>query len=94
MALTKNDIIEIVTEQIGFSRTQSVTLVESLLETIKNSLEKGDDILVSGFGKFTVKQKSERKGRNPATGTDMMLEKRKVVTFKHSGVLKDRINEK
>ena len=92
MTITKNDIIERVTERIGFSRRESVELVELLLETMKSSLEKGDDILISGFGKFSVKQKAERKGRNPATGNDMMLDKRKVVTFKHSGVLKDRLN--
>ena len=92
MTLTKNDIIERVTERIGFSRRQSVELVELLLETMKSSLEKDDDILISGFGKFSVKQKAERKGRNPATGSDMMLDKRTVVTFKHSGVLKDRLN--
>ncbi len=92
MTITKNDIIERVTERIGFSRSQSVELVELLLETIKSSLEKGDDILVSGFGKFSAKQKAERKGRNPATGNDMMLDGRKVVTFKHSVVLKDRLN--
>ena len=92
MTITKNDIIERVTERIGFSRRQSVELVELLLETMKSSLEKGDDILISGFGKFSVKQKAERKGRNPATGSDMMLDKRKVVAFKHSGVLKDRLN--
>ncbi len=92
MTITKNDIIERVTERIGFSRSQSVELVESLLETIKSSLERGDDILVSGFGKFSAKQKAERKGRNPATGNDLILDKRKVVTFKHSVVLKDKLN--
>ncbi len=94
MALTKNNIIESVTERIGFSRTKSIDLVETLLETIKSSLGNNDEIMISGFGKFAVKQKAERKGRNPATGSDMMLEKRKVVTFKHSGILKDKINGK
>ncbi len=93
MTITKNDIIERVAERIGFSKSQSVELVELLLETMKSSLEKDDDILISGFGKFSVKEKAQRKGRNPATGTDMMLDKRKVVTFKDSGVLKDRLNK-
>ncbi len=93
MNLTKNDIIERVTERIGFSKSMSVELMELLLESMKSSLEKDDDILISGFGKFSVKEKAERKGRNPATGDDMILDKRRVVTFKYSGVLKDRLNK-
>jgi integration host factor subunit alpha len=94
MALTKNNIIENVTGRIGFSTTKSIELVETVLETIKSSLEKDDEIMISGFGKFSVKQKAARKGRNPATGSEMILEKRKVVTFKHSGILKNKINGK
>jgi integration host factor subunit alpha len=67
-------------------------LIENLLEIIKKTLEKDEDVLISGFGKFCVKQKRERKGRNPATGDDMMLAPRKVVTFKCSGKLRDKIN--
>ncbi len=59
---------------------------------MKSTLASGDDVLISGFGKFCVKAKQERKGRNPATGGDMMLAPRKVVTFKCSGILRDRIN--
>ena len=66
--------------------------VEILLETIKGSLESGEDVLVSGFGKFRVKVKKERRGRNPATGDDLMLESRKVVIFKCSHKLRDKIN--
>lgn len=91
MALTKNDIVSKVTE-LGLSKKQAVDAIESLLEFIKSALEKGDDVLISGFGKFCVKKKKERRGRNPSTGSDLMLEKRKVVTFKCSGKLRDNIN--
>ncbi len=92
MALTKAHIIDTIQEQIGFSRKKSTELVETLFEIIKDSLAEGDDVLVSGFGKFCIKQKAERKGRNPATGADMMLSPRKVVTFKCSSVLKERLS--
>jgi integration host factor subunit alpha len=76
MALTKNDIVEQVQDQLGFPKNQSVDITESLLELIKSSLASGDDVLVSGFGKFCVKEKAERKGRNPATGEDAILSAR------------------
>ncbi len=91
MALTKHEIIDKVNE-IGFTRKKSTEVIESLLETIKASLADGEDVLVSGFGKFCVKEKRERRGRNPATGNDLMLKARKVVTFKCSGKLRDKIN--
>ena len=92
MALTKNKIVERVNE-LGFTKKKSVDIVESLLEIIKRSLEEGDDVLVSGFGKFCIKDKSTRRGRNPATGADLLLDARKVVTFKCSGKLRERINK-
>jgi integration host factor subunit alpha len=92
MALTKPDIIKNVRTSTKFSRKQSIKIFETLLEIIKQSLESGEDIIISNFGKFCVKEKSERKGRNPATGGDMMLAPRKVVTFKCSGKLRDRVN--
>jgi integration host factor subunit alpha len=94
MALTKIQIVESIHNQIGFTQKGSLEIVETLLEIIKNTLESGEDVLISGFGKFCVKEKNERKGRNPATGNDMMLAPRKVVTFKCSGKLRDRINGK
>ncbi len=93
MALTKSDIVESIYNQLGFPRSQSTEAIEILLEIIKRSLEDGDDVMVSGFGKFCVRDKAQRKGRNPATGQDMMLDKRRVVTFKCSGVLKKRLND-
>jgi len=91
MALTKNDIVTKVHE-IGFTKKKSVEIIEALLEIIKNTLEKSEDVLLSGFGKFCVKQKNKRRGRNPATGDDLILKERKVVTFKCSGKLRDKIN--
>ena len=92
MTLTKAQIVESIQNQTGFPKNKSSDIVESLLEIIKSTLASGDDVLVSGFGKFKVREKKERKGRNPATGEDMMLEPRRVVTFKCSGKLRDRIN--
>lgn len=92
MALTKNKIVERVNE-LGFTKKKSVDIVESLLEIIKRSLENDEDVLVSGFGKFCIKQKNTRRGRNPATGEDLLLNARKVVTFKCSGKLRERINQ-
>ncbi len=91
MALTKNDIITSVHE-LGFTKKKSVEVIETLLEIIKSTLEKGEDVLISGFGKFCIKKKKERRGRNPATGSDLILKERKVVTFKCSGKLRDKIN--
>ncbi|MFO7554230.1 MAG: integration host factor subunit alpha [Desulfobacterales bacterium] len=91
MALTKNEIVTSVHE-LGFSKKRSVEVIETLLEIIKGTLEKGEDVLISGFGKFCVKQKNQRRGRNPATGNDLILKERKVVTFKCSGKLRDKIN--
>ena len=92
MKLTKAQLIEEIRQRNGFTRKKSIDVVETFLEIIKNTLESGEDVLVSGFGKFCVKEKKERKGRNPATGEDMMLEPRKVVTFKCSGKLREGVN--
>ena len=94
MALTKHDIVEQMQDQLGFPRNQSVEITETLLELIKSALEAGDDVLVSGFGKFRVKDKNERKGRNPATGEDALISARRIVTFKWSGKLRDKVNGK
>jgi integration host factor subunit alpha len=91
MAVTKDDIVARVHE-MGFTKKQSVDLIEILIEIIKKSLEKEEDVLISGFGKFCVKRKKERRGRNPATGDDLMLRGRRVITFKCSGKLRNRIN--
>jgi len=92
MTLTKANIVEEVAKQNGYSKNQSFEMIEILLKIMKRTLESGEDVLVSGFGKFCVKTKHKRRGRNPATGEDMMLEPRRVVTFKCSGKLRDKIN--
>ena len=92
MALTKAQIIEEVMHRNGFTRKKSIETVETLLEIIKSTLESREDVLISGFGKFCVREKAERKGRNPSTGDAMMLRPRRVVTFRCSGKLRDRIN--
>ena len=91
--LTKADIISAIQTENGYSRRKSTDIVETLLEIIKRSLESGEDVLISGFGKFQVKGKRERRGRNLAKDEDMILPARRVVTFKCSGRLRERINE-
>ena len=91
MALTKSDIVGEI-HDLGFTKKKSVETVEALLKIIKETLETGDDVLISGFGKFCVKGKKQRRGRNPATGEDLLLRERKVVTFKCSGKLREKIN--
>lgn len=92
MTLTKAQIIDSIQNQTGFPKNKSSEIVETLLEIIKNVLASGEDVLISSFGKFCVREKRERKGRNPATGNAMMLRSRKVVTFNCSGELRNKIN--
>ncbi len=92
--LTKSLIVEDVAEANGFTQKKSIETVETVLELIKSTLESGEDIMISGFGKFCVKQKRERRGRNPSTGEDMILAPRKVVTFQCSGILREKLNRK
>ena len=92
MALTKADLIERIQSNNDLTMKQSTDIVESLIEIIKQTLEGEEDVLISGYGKFCVKEKAPRKGRNPATGSDMELWGRKVVTFKCSGKLRKKIN--
>ncbi len=92
MTLTKAMIIDVIHNQLGYPKNKSAELLEILLEIMKSTLEKGEDVLISGFGKFCVKDKQERRGRNPATGDDMILDKRRVVTFRCSHLLRSKIN--
>lgn len=92
MALTKHAIAEQFQAELGFPRLQSIETVEALLELIKATLESGEEVLVSGFGKFSVKEKNKRKGRNPATGETLMLKPRRIVSFKYSAKLRDKVN--
>jgi integration host factor subunit alpha len=92
MATTKAHIVQAISQDLELPTKQSTQVVETLLEILKRTLQSGEDVLISGFGKFSVRRKLERKGRNPATGDDLMLRSRKVVTFKCSGKLRRRIN--
>ncbi|MFC1534805.1 integration host factor subunit alpha [Thermodesulfobacteriota bacterium] len=92
MTLTKADIIDSLYNNCGFFKTKSEELTEAILESIKKTLESGENVLISGFGKFSVNKKNERRGRNPGTGDDLILEARRVVTFKCSESLRDKIN--
>jgi integration host factor subunit alpha len=93
-SLTKARIVESVVETNGYTQKKAFETVEIILELIKRSLENGEDVLISGFGKFCVKKKKKRRGRNPATGEDMMLAPRKRVTFRSSKKLREKVNEK
>ena len=92
MALTKTIIAERIQEKLNLSRTTTYEIMEEFLEIIKETIEDGEDIMISGFGKFCVNEKKARKGRNPATDEEMILPARRVVTFKCSGKLRDLIN--
>ncbi len=94
MTLTKDHLINSISNHLSIPKKRSCALVESVLEIMKKTLENGEDVLISGFGKFCVRNKGKRKGRNPQTGKDLMLDVRRVVVFKRSGVLRDRINGK
>jgi integration host factor subunit alpha len=94
MTITKAHLIDSIYNNVGFSRTKSIQLVESIVEIMKATLEEKKDVLISGFGKFSVKEKRTRRGRNPATGQDLILNERRVITFKCSSVFRDKINGK
>ena len=91
MALTKNDIVARLQEELGFTKSQSIQVTESLIEVIKASLESGDDVMVSGFGKFCVKEKNPRRGRNPATGETIPIPAKTVVKFRVAKAAKDAV---
>jgi integration host factor subunit alpha len=92
MAMTKIEVVNMLYEHIGIPKVECVNLVESVFEIIKSELEKGNDVMVSGFGKWTVNSKKARRGRNPKTGKDLTIKARKVVTFRPSPVLRDELN--
>jgi len=91
MTLRKTDLINLL-GSLDLTKSESLRLIESVISIIKDELAKGKEIKISGFGKWTVKQKKERKGRNPQSGESMTICARKVVTFKPSPVLRDAIN--
>jgi integration host factor subunit alpha len=93
MTLTKKDLIQNIQKLNGYTEAQSAEMLDCVMDNIKTSLENGDDVLISGFGKFCVHEKDSRKGRNPATGDEMVLDSRRVVTFKCSGTLRGKLND-
>ena len=92
MTITKSSLINAICNSSNIPKQESSSAVESLLEIIKQTLASGEDIMISGFGKFYLKDKRERRGRNPQTGDDMKLRARRVVTFKRSNLMRDKIN--
>ena len=90
--MTKADIIEGVYEKVGFSKKESAEIVELVFDTVKETLERGDKIKISGFGNFQVRQKKARVGRNPQTGKEIEISARRVLTFRPSQVLKSALN--
>lgn len=92
MALTKKEIMENIGEKIGLTKRESMDIVDSLFEIIKDELAKGKPVMISGFGKWTVKAKKERRGRNPQTGEPMTIDARKVVTFKPSRITREEVS--
>jgi len=92
MTLTKERMIDLVFQDTDLGKRESRQAVEATLELAKSALEAGEDLLISGFGKFQVKQKKPRKGRNPQTDQPLQLRERKVVTFKCSGVFRKKLN--
>ena len=92
MNVNKAHLIDHLYRNCGFSREESISTIESLLEIIKHTLESGEDLLISRFGKFIVKEKTSRRGRNPQTGNDLFLDARRIVTFKCSKNLREKLN--
>lgn len=90
--MTKADIIENIYERVGISKKETAAAVQTIFDTIKENLEDGENVKISGFGNFMVRQKRSRRGRNPQTGEEIEITARKVITFKPSNVLKNLIN--
>ena len=91
MTFIKTQLVDSIRKQVNLHKNKSTQVVDSLLEIIKKTLEEGKDVMISGFGKFCVKDKRRRRGRNPQTGKNLMLDKRRVVTFRCSGRLRDKM---
>jgi len=94
MTLKKEDLISGVFDYTGMTKTESRRAVETLFEIMKETLERGEEVKISGFGKFQVKEKKARRGRNPRTGTDMTLRERRILVFRTSPVLREKINSR
>jgi integration host factor subunit alpha len=93
MTMTKADVVKIICEKMGFGLKESTGIVDQVFEILKETLESGEKIKISGFGNFVVRQKRPRKGRNPQTGGEIVISGRKVVTFKPNNVLRKALNQ-
>jgi integration host factor subunit alpha len=91
--MTKADIVEKIFDKVGYSKKESAELVEMVFDIIKSTLEKGDKIKIAGFGNFVVKEKADRRGRNPQTGDPIVITARRVLNFKASQLLKQELND-
>lgn len=91
--MTKADICEKIQVGVGMTRKESAEMVEAVFSIMKSTLETGENLKISGFGSFIVKQKADRRGRNPQTGESITIEARRILTFKPSGVLRDALNQ-
>ena len=92
--MTKMDIVTSLYERLGFSKRECASIVDTFFDIIKQTLEKGENVKISGFGNFIVKEKKSRRGRNPQTGAEIEIAERRVLNFRISQVLKDSINHK
>ena len=90
--MTKADIVEIIYEKVGLSKRESVRIVDMIFEIMKDKLENGENVKISGFGSFTIRDKKARRGRNPQTGEEITISARRVLSFKPSNVLRKHIN--
>ena len=94
MAITKAELVSIVSDKCSFSRQESVQIVDQVFLILKETLEKGEKVKISGFGNFITREKRSRKGRNPQTGKEMVISGRRVLTFKPSAILRKAVNQK
>ena len=93
MAMAKAEIVSIVSDKCSFSRQESVQIVDQVFQILKETLEKGEKIKISGFGNFVTREKRARKGRNPKTGVNLTISARRVLTFKPSAILRKAVNQ-
>jgi integration host factor subunit alpha len=89
--LTRADLAEVINRKLGFSRAESLAMVEAILEHVGEALVRGENVKISGFGTFLLRDKNQRIGRNPKTGVEVPITPRRVLTFRASQILKDRI---
>ena len=92
--MTKSEIVEAIHQRVGFTKKRSAEIVAMILDEMKEALERGEKVKISGFGNFEIRRKDPRKGRNPQTGDEIVISERQVLTLKPSQVLKDRLNRK